>query len=81
MLAILMARIATPDDFSKFRKAHFVICDSCFWCASVLQDGRPASSCPLYNRVMLECVPIAKGESYTFDYNLKSGVILEFVAG
>lgn len=73
-----MSRTATARNISTFRKVQFLICDSCFWCASILEDGMPASRCPLCKSTKLESIPIAIGESYRFDYSIKSGIILEF---
>lgn len=62
------------------RGIQFLICESCFWCASILEDGALISRCPCCKSNMLESIPITTGESYKFDYNTKSGVTLEFVA-
>jgi hypothetical protein len=64
-----------------YKKAQFLICDSCFWCASVLDDREASGACPLCKCTMLESIPIASGESYRFDRNLKRGVVLEFMTG
>lgn len=73
-----MHRIATTDNFHMFREAQFLICDSCFWCASILGNSMMVT-CPLCQSTTLESVPIMLGESYKFDYSAKSGVMLEFV--
>jgi hypothetical protein len=61
-----------PDDMTQF-----VICESCFWCASILGGSR-VGRCPCCNSSTLESIPIAADESYTFDYTAKRGVMLDF---
>lgn len=75
-----MSGIAAAGDFSMRKKVQFLICDSCFWCASILDGGMTAGVCPICKSSMLESIPIAAGESYRFDRNLERGVVLEFIA-
>ena|SRR5437867_4807021 len=69
-------------------KALFLICQSCLWCASSFNDrfmtsgddnANDNNKCPFCKIGNLESLPIAGNESYKFDYNSKSGVILEFL--
>ena len=67
----------------------FVICQSCFWCASCLSsrilstiaetDGSSSltkcSSCIEGN---IESIPIAENENYRFDYDTRRGLTMEF---
>jgi hypothetical protein len=62
------------------QRTQFLICESCFWCASILEGGRPVGRCPRCKSSMLEFIPIATGESYRLDYGAKSGVTVKFVA-
>ena len=64
-----------------YRKAQFLICDSCFWCASILDERVVSGACPLCKGTLLESIPIAPDEAYRFDNNPKGGVVLEFIAG
>jgi hypothetical protein len=64
-----------------YKRAQFLICDSCFWCASVLEEREVSHTCPLCHGTMLESIPIASNESYRFDHNLERGIVLEFMAG
>ena len=65
----------------------FLICQSCLWCASTFNDRFMSSDddnvnnnkCPFCKIGNLESLPIADNESYKFDYDSKSGVILEFL--
>jgi hypothetical protein len=57
---------------------HFMICNSCFWCASVLADRR-LDKCPCCNcKDFLESMPLVPDESYKFSYSAAKGVALEF---
>jgi hypothetical protein len=59
-------------------KRHFVICNSCFWCASLYSDSRTVK-CPLCNSYSnLESIPLSKNESFKFDYHSRTGIVLEF---
>ena len=67
--------------------AFFLICQSCLWCASSLNNrsmtinddnNSDNNKCPLCENGNLESLPIASSEGYKFDYVAKSGVILEF---
>jgi hypothetical protein len=60
----------------------FVLCDTCYWCASYFDKTRiPVdNTCPQCstNNNELTRFPIAPNESFTFDNNDKRGVELEF---
>jgi hypothetical protein len=59
-------------------RRHFLICNSCFWCASLCSDSRTVK-CPTCNSYSnLESIPISKNESFKFDYHSKTGIVLEF---
>ena len=59
-------------------KRHFLICNSCFWCASLCSDSRTVR-CPTCNSYSnLELIPISKNESFKFDYHSRTGIVLEF---
>jgi hypothetical protein len=65
-------------------KVRFVICDSCFWCASLLGNGVFFSRCPsCQSNNSLESIPVANREKYRSDYDYdddddKSRIVLEF---
>ncbi|AIC16678.1 hypothetical protein [Nitrososphaera viennensis] len=69
--------LAKPER-SATRQARFLICNECFWCASCLDPGFAAGSCPSCNAAAVEGMPISPNERYTFDYSANSGVVLEF---
>ena len=61
----------------------FLICQTCFWCASYIDmmsnmDELPYKACPTcYNRI--ESLPISYDERYHFEYTATRGVVLEFL--
>jgi hypothetical protein len=61
-------------------RKQFLICESCFWCASILRGSTLVGRCPCCKSSMLESIPIATGESYRFDYSMKRGVMLDFAS-
>ena len=60
----------------------FILCDTCYWCATYFDKTRiPMDNiCPQCsaNNSELTSFPIASNESFTFDYNDKHEVELEF---
>ena len=69
---------------SSNKEIQFLICQSCFWCASsytsMVDDLNTTRivNCPLCKDSKLESIPISEKEEYKVDYNPKTGVILEF---
>ncbi|MDQ6864958.1 MAG: hypothetical protein M3044_14180 [Thermoproteota archaeon] len=61
-------------------KIDFLICNSCFWCASCLTlDVEFAiDKCPYCEGSSIEYIPIAANETYSVEYNPASGITLEF---
>jgi hypothetical protein len=62
---------------------YFVICNSCYWCASYFGiDGLDSSSqvlgCHLCNSHDTELIPISTNESFRIDYNVTRGIEMEF---
>ena len=65
---------------------YFVICNSCFWCASYFSiDNLDSSSnvlrCHLCNSRNTELILISSNESFTIDYNVTRGMEMEFDRG
>ena len=60
----------------------FVLCDACLWCATYFDKSRiPAENkCPQCNanNDELTSLPIASNESFTYSYNDRRGIELEF---
>lgn len=55
----------------------FLICNSCFWCASQL-FAQLKPTCPSCGHGISESIPILVNELYKFDCHPKHGVMLEF---
>jgi len=69
------------------KQRHFLLCESCFWCASSIYLLSMNWICPVCNNnnndnnnysSKIESIPIENNEMYKFDYNQRHGVILEF---
>ena len=66
-------------DIKVTEEIHFLICESCFWCASCLSVAkRTVTKCPSCSDARLESMPIADNEIYRFGYDPERGVTLEF---
>jgi hypothetical protein len=46
------------------RHIHFLLCNTCYWCASDIGSKSKFAKCPSYNSVEVESMPIAKNELY-----------------
>ena len=74
------------DIFSSSAKLYdflpiFVLCERCYWCATYLDKTRlprdnTCSECLTFDE--FSSFPISANESFTFKYNHKRGVELEF---
>lgn len=62
------------------QKIHFLICGSCFWCASQYNTYslNKVTKCPCCNNDSIESMPIWHDEVYTFNRDPKRGITLEF---
>jgi hypothetical protein len=72
-----------PDIISKeievSDKINFLICDSCFWCASYLNNYRKVvTNCPICGNKNIESMPISHDEVHTSNHDPKRGVTLGF---
>ena len=61
----------------------FVICNSCYWCASYfgidnLESSSQVLRCHLCNSHNTELIPISSNESFRIDYNVTRGMQMEF---
>lgn len=62
------------------QQSIFLLCDMCHWCATYLDKARLSDNkCQQCSNIeMLSSFPVLPNESFTFDYNEKRGVELEF---
>ena len=61
----------------------FILCDACYWCATyvdktIIPADNNCPQCGANNNNELTSFPIMSNESFTFDYNDKRGVEMEF---
>jgi hypothetical protein len=78
----------TRDGYTKPSAAPvFILCDRCYWCATYFNNTRVLmdNNCPQCNAMQcnansnqLTRFPIVPNESFTFGYNEKRGVEMEF---
>jgi hypothetical protein len=62
---------------------YFVICNSCYWCASYfsindLESSSQVLGCHVCNSHDTELIPISTNESFRIDYNVTRGMEMEF---
>jgi hypothetical protein len=57
----------------------FALCETCHWCATYLDKSRvPNNKCPSCSNTSISTFPILPNEEFTYNYNEKRGVDLEF---
>jgi hypothetical protein len=61
-----------------FKQPHFLLCSSCFWCASYLNFRGTVEVCPSCVNGKVESMPLSDKEIYTFRYDAIRGVTLAF---
>jgi hypothetical protein len=76
--------VNTHDDYAKpSAPPVFILCDRCYWYATYFNNARIPTDdniCPQCdaNSNQLTSFPIAPNESFTYNYDEKRGVELEF---
>jgi hypothetical protein len=55
----------------------FLLCPSCFWCASYFNYSEIVTRCPTCDNDKPESLPVSVDELYTFSHDGNRGVILE----
>jgi hypothetical protein len=67
------------DNYAKLTKARYLlICRSCLWCASYIQNQTTFTKCPHCYNGEIDCIPIGEDENCLFDYTHSKGVELKF---
>jgi hypothetical protein len=56
----------------------FVLCDSCRWCATYLDKSKASDRCAVCSSSALSSFPVMPDESFTFSYDEKRGVEMDF---
>jgi hypothetical protein len=62
-------------------KIHFLLCGSCFWCASHFNNTGntiTTTKCPSCDNNKVQSIPLSDNEFYKFDYDPKHAVTLQF---
>jgi hypothetical protein len=59
------------------KTAHFLICDSCFWCASIF-DEHYEPRCLACGSRILSAVPVMHNEKFIVEVDKKRGISLSF---
>ena len=64
-------------------KIHFVICNSCYWCATyfsidIMDSSSQVLRCQLCNSHNTELIPISLNESFRINQNVTRGMEMEF---
>ena len=60
-------------------KRFFLMCKSCYWCASCLMDDQAYFSiCPECLTDKMEWLPISQSECYKLDFDQRLGMVLHF---
>lgn len=54
------------------RSVGLLLCNSCYWCATELEEER-IDSCPVCKK-FVEAIPLQKGEIFTIDLDTMKGV-------
>ena len=58
---------------------YFLICKSCFWCATCVSSFYKIEECPSCNKdATTESIPLSSYEAYSFNYDNHRGVTLNF---
>jgi hypothetical protein len=61
------------------QRKDFLLCSSCFWCASCLSPDSSPAKCPTCIDGNIESIPIAENEEYRFNNDIKRGITMEFL--
>lgn len=56
----------------------FVLCESCRWCATFLDKSRVKDRCAACQSQVLSSFPIMPDESFTFSYDDRRGIEMDF---
>ncbi len=62
-----------------YAKPTFVLCEKCYWCATFFKSSEPKEIvCSKCISKELSSFPITSDESFTFDYDKKKGLEMDF---
>jgi hypothetical protein len=67
------------NNYAKLMKARYLlICESCLWCASYINNQTTFTKCPLCYNGEIDYIPIGEDKSGFFDYSRSKCVELKF---
>jgi len=67
---MLKMKLQFEQEQDNYNERNFLICKSCFWCASLLSNMHNfVNACPSCIDSELESMPLSTSEIYTFDYD------------
>jgi hypothetical protein len=74
--------IQTKNENEPTSGKYFMICQTCFWCASYIDimgniDALTYNVCPTCNHTTIELLPLSNDEHYRFENSATRGIILE----
>ena len=69
--------LVNPQLRFKSDQIKFILCKSCFWCASKL-SGEALTKCPRCNKHLFRDLPISKNEKYTVTFDENNSINLKF---
>jgi hypothetical protein len=71
-------KLQFEEEHDSYNERNFLLCKSCFWCASFLSKYKILTACPTCMNFDLESMPLSFDETYTFGYDPLQGVSLGF---
>jgi len=51
----------------RYNDAEFLICNYCFWCATILSNAINYEKCPSCKRAKMESIPLSVREAYSIN--------------
>jgi hypothetical protein len=71
-------------ELRSINQIYFVICNSCYWCASYLciddlDSSKQVIGCHLCNSLDTEQIPISSNDSFRIEYNVARDTDMEFL--
>ncbi len=69
---------ASKNKNYRLAESIFVLCATCHWCATYFDKSRISNKCLICGNTAISNFPILLDEEFTFNYNEKRGVELEF---
>jgi len=62
------------NKMTELREISFLICNSCFWCATVIFHTATSHICPTCKGKDIETVPIRSNEKHAYNYDARSSI-------